>query len=322
MTAVIRPAIVKMIKAGQKAKRLTDYICGKAITTRADMGFGTVKIDRDQLPWVNETLRAYHKNKRASEVRHVVFAVPKGTPRKEAIELLLKLSLDWIDEYAPGRHWLLGIHDDNGFYHGHLAVANSGEDGKAIQIDQFDVKNMAALKFTSHAVSAKGTGMNTGLPVYSKAAKLDVRDLAVSLVDDAGTIRNNRWDELVATGKITDIHLHARTGTPTSFQYEGRFVGFKALHQFIAHEQTKKQLALDEASVPAPPEPLAALLARVAKTAASPPPPPALPPLPPAAPPLLQPESPLDQFVRIGQQVRPAQNQTKPGVTTPGTNLK
>jgi hypothetical protein len=251
------PAICKLVKAGQKAKRLTSYICGKAITTRADVGFGPIKIERNQLSWVNETLRAYHKNKRASEVRHVVFALPKGIPRKEATETLLKIALDWVGEYAPGRHWCFGVHDDNGFYHAHLAVANTGEQGKALEIDQYDVKNMAAMKFTTAAVSAKGTGMNTGLPVYSKAAKLDVRDLAESLVDAKGNFDDNRWQEMLHGGKLSDIHLHARTGDPTSFLYEGRFIGIKNLWKFIDHEQTKKQLALAEAPAPvvAPPPP-------------------------------------------------------------------
>jgi hypothetical protein len=261
------PMIVKLIKAGQKSKSLTSYIAGKAILMKAELGFGMVTIERKQMPLVAETLRVHHTNKRSSEARHVVLAVPKSTPRREALVLLEKVSADWIAEYAPGRPWMYGVHVDNGFWHAHLAVANTGEDRRALDIDQYDVRNMASMKFTTHAVSAKGTGMNTGLPVYSKAANLAVRDLAESLVDDDGRVHNDRWEEMVATGKITDIHVHQRTGAPTSFQYDGRHVGFKALHQFIEHEQTRRTLAA-EATVPAPAVSLADLLSRFAKAAA------------------------------------------------------
>jgi hypothetical protein len=260
------PMICKLIKAGQRSRRLTSYIAGKAILMKADMGFGMIPIDRKQTPWVAETLQTHHTNKRASEARHVVLAVPKSTPRREALELLEKVSADWIAEYAPGRPWMYGVHVDNGFWHAHVAVANMGDDGKALQIDQFDVRNMAGMKFTSHAVSAKGTGMNIGLPVYSKAESLVVRDLAETLVDDAGNVRNNRWEEMVSSNKITDIHVHKRTGLPSSFKFEDRFISFKALALFIEHEQKRKLLAAD-ITVPAPAVPLADLLARFAKAA-------------------------------------------------------
>jgi hypothetical protein len=97
---------------------------------------------------------------------------------------------------------------------------------------------------------------------------------------------------------------YRKNGSVKSFAYGSERVRLTTLHGFMVD-------LLDDLAPPmiAPPTP------------ALPVPAPAS-PLSPAAPPLPQPESPLDQFVRIGQRVRPAQQPTKPGVNTPGSTHK
>jgi hypothetical protein len=232
--------ICKLIDAGQKANKLASYIASKAIGLAADFGLGAAKIDRKQLPWIVRALRAQHGQSTACEVRHVVSSVPKGTPRKVAITLLWAVWLDWIATYAPGRPWVAAIQIHNGIYHLHGGVANVGPDGKPLKFKPYMVRDMAAMKFTAHTISAKGAGKSRGVAVYPKARKLAVRDLAAFLIDDNGVVRPERWDALVASGDIGDLRLR-KDGSLISFSYQGCRIGFDTLQSFIAQQQTQQK---------------------------------------------------------------------------------
>jgi len=233
-------AIAKLMKAGQKAIRLVRYVSKKAISLRADLGFGKMPLRRNQLAWAAEVLRTFVDGCRASEVRHLVFSVPKKTGRRAAIKLLFEIFEDWRVTYAPDRAWVAAIHFHDGGYHLHVAIANAGPDGKPLKFKPHQVIAMADMKFTTRVISAKGLGKK-GLPVYSKArGKLAVRDLAALLVDDTGNLLEDEWDRLEKEGVISNFRLRKKDGAVTSFEFGGKRIRLKTLRAFVLENQTTK----------------------------------------------------------------------------------
>jgi hypothetical protein len=223
----------------------------------------------------------------------------KGTPSQEAFPVLKLAARDWINEYAPGRRWMAALQDHNGAPHLHLIVQNVGDDGVALKIKPHQVKAMAGMEFTEHAVSAKGIGRK-GVSFYSKAEGLNVQQLARELA--------HVYDPAEGLAALVERHpdlskfRRRANGQLISFAYGGERIRLRTLQFYV-----------DEILTPPAPA--------VASPAPIPPALPVPPPSSPAAPPLPQPESPLDQFVRAAQPARPAQKPTPPGVNMPGINL-
>lgn len=228
--------ICKVVKAGQKAAKLLSYIGKKAVCLRADLGFGTMRLRRKQLRWAADSLRAFHNGSRASEARHIVFSVPKGTPRKAAIRQLYAVFFDWKKTYSPDRQWTAAVHKHDGRYHLHAAVSNYDKDGNPINFRPFQVKEMAAMAFTKAAVSAKGTGKGKGVSVYPRAKKLIVRDLAALLVDEAGRLKDAAWEAFKETGVLSKFRLR-KDGSPISFEFGGKRIRFETLKHFLTQPQ-------------------------------------------------------------------------------------
>ena len=155
-----KPAMIcKLVKAGQTAKRLVGYVAGKSIGLRADLGFGMMRLRRTMLPWAAHVLRAHRDScPRASEVRHVIFSVPKNTPRRAAFAALHAVFEDWRNTYAPGLPWVAAIQKHNGIYHLHAAVANVNSSGRPLKLRPHQVVAMSEMKFTDKAISSKGIG--------------------------------------------------------------------------------------------------------------------------------------------------------------------
>ena len=230
-----KPAMIcKLVKAGQTAKRLVGYVAGKSIGLRADLGFGMMRLRRTMLPWAARVLRAHRDScPRASEVRHVIFSVPKNTPRRAAFAALHAVFTDWRNMYAPGLPWVAAIQKHNGIYHLHAAVANVNSSGRPLKIRPHQVVAMADMRFTQHAVSAKGTGKK-GLALYTKArGKLVVEDLAELLAAPGGGIRADVWKQLTDMGLLSDLR-ERKDGSVVSFCYQDRRMRFATLEGFAA----------------------------------------------------------------------------------------
>lgn len=231
------PAITKLMKVVKKAAGVIRYISKSSICLRADLGFGKMPLRRSQLGWAAEVLRAFCEGSRAAEARHLVFSLPKGTPRRPAIKLLFELFDDWRATYAPDRTWVAGIHFHEGRYHLHAAIANVGADGKPLKFKPHQVVAMSEMAFTDKAASAKGKGKK-GLPIYSKARKkLAVEDLAEQLVADDGSMRDDQWERLKTEGVISNFRTRKKDGATTSFEFEGRRIRIRTLRAFVSEKQ-------------------------------------------------------------------------------------
>jgi len=234
MSAAI-PMIGRMVRAGQEALRLARYIASKAITLTCDLGFGEMPLDRSQLKMVAGFLRAHHGTSRASEVRHVIFSAPPGTPPEIARPIIQQVARDWIATHAPGRRWMLGLQDHNLKEHGHLEVEGVGADGEPLKFGLREAISTSGMEFTSCAVSAKGKGLGKSVPVYPKAKSLAVRDLATALLDDRGGMRADLWADYVRAGTVSDLR-NRKDGTLISFAFGGRRMRLSTLRGFLQQQ--------------------------------------------------------------------------------------
>lgn len=234
------PLVCKLIPAGHLGRKLVSYISKKAVGMTADLGFGTMKLKRRQANWATAALTSHHGTSRASEVRHVVLSLPKGTPRKQAKDLLRNVWTDWIKAYAPDRAWVFALQFHNGVFHGHGAVANVGANGKPLNFQPHKVLAMAAMKFTEWTLPAAGLGKSKGLPIYTKTRKkLAVQDLAAALLDASGNIQPKVWDDLESQGLITGCRTR-KDESLISFVYHDKRIRLSTLQRFIAHNQSMK----------------------------------------------------------------------------------
>ena len=222
------------MNASHTADRLADYIVSKSVGITGNLGFGITRLRRPQTKWMKQALKSYHGDSRACEVRHLVFSLPRGTPRKQAKETLRMICADWLLNYAPERNWVFAIQYHNGICHGHLAVQNVGIDGKPLKIRPHHVKQMASMAFTKNATSAERTGKQ-GLPFYSKPRKkLAVQELAELVFLANGTINKREWNNLKASETVKNFRLK-KDGTLLSFEFSGRRIRFSTLRRCIAN---------------------------------------------------------------------------------------
>lgn len=235
----MRTAICKLMDAGHTAPKLLRYIGKKSIGTTANFGFGVMPLPVSRVPWASKALIAFHGTSRACEARHVVFSLAKSMAQKESVKLLRAVCADWLKTYAPDRNWVLGIHANTGIYHAHLAVANVGSDSKPLKFRPHQAVAMSEMKFTEHAISAKGIGKR-GLPVYTKhRRKLAVEELAGLLILPNGDINDPVWKALEKKGSITNFRTR-KSGVPISFEYDGRRIRFATLRRFMLDQHKPK----------------------------------------------------------------------------------
>jgi hypothetical protein len=219
-------AICKLVKAGQRAKLLARYIAKQASQLFGNLGFGPVEIDPADLAQSAKLLRADHGESRASEVRHLIFSVPKGTEKVEAQKVLKGIAADWLERYAPNRRWLAGFQEHNSIDHLHLAVANVDDAGDPLQLRPHQVKAMASMEFTSWAQPAQGIGA-PGVPVYPHAPKLAVAKLA-KLLPKEGELA-----DLVLAHPEVEAPRTRQDGSLVSFAFRGKRVRLSTLQKFL-----------------------------------------------------------------------------------------
>ena len=223
--------VVKLIKAGQTAKRLLKYISGKATSMSADLGFGIIPLQKNQIALATEIMEPRPKT-RASECRHVVLSLPRDVQGKKAEALLRLIWMDWIKAYAPDRSWVFAIQNHNGVLHGHGAVSNIGTDGRPLKFRPHEVVKMSEVEFSEHAVSARGVG-KPGLPVYTKhSKKLTVEELAELLALPSGAINEPVWAMLEEKGIVANIR-RKKNGDGISFECDSRRIRFRTLHRYM-----------------------------------------------------------------------------------------
>lgn len=229
--------IVKLIKAGHTAKRLLKYISDKSISMSADLGFGVIPLQKNQISWATEIMEPKHKT-RASECRHVVLSLPRDVQGKEAESRLRLIWIDWIKAYAPDRSWVFAIQNHNNILHAHGCVANVGSDGRPLKFRPHQVVKMAKVSFSDNGGSAGGVG-SPGLPVYTKhSTKLAVEELAELLLLPNGTINEPVWESLEEKGVAGKIR-RKKNGQAISFECDSRRIRFRTLHRYLSKQHNE-----------------------------------------------------------------------------------
>ena len=88
------------------------------------------------------------------------------------------------------------------------------------------------MQWTMQFLAGRGRGKRRALPMYPKAKRLDVRLLAVALLDSDGNLRKDRFERMVKSGKISDLRLRTN-GSLISFKFQDRRIRLTTLINFL-----------------------------------------------------------------------------------------
>lgn len=161
------------------------------------------------------------------------------------------------------------VHGNTLTRHIHLLFPNSNG-RRTLDLRPKLLRQLQGFLWTAEFLSGRGKGRRKALSVYPRSRKLVVRDLADLLLDDAGNLRRERWDQLLAAGKIGNVRLRNDV-SPISFECEGRRIRFSTLKGFITDQQLHRKdniMPVELTSLALPmPAPLLAQLAAVGVTA-------------------------------------------------------
>ena len=183
-----------------------------------------------------ELLLAYHHDPRTKRVcRTAVISVK--TPRRATAE-----QLDDIDrrllQAAKDFQKLMGIasmlgwvHRDTSTRHIHLIFCNSNG-RRTLDLRPKFLKELQSFAWTLQFISGRGRGRGKALPMYTKAKRLDVRLLAIALLDSDGNLRKDRFERMVKSGKISDLRLRTN-GSLISFKFQDRRIRLTTLINFL-----------------------------------------------------------------------------------------
>ena len=171
-----------------------------------------------------DLLMASHHNKRAKRsCRTAVLSVqtpPDATQEQleDIDQRLLKAAADL--RLILGVCSMLGwIHGNTGTRHLHAIFPNS-TGRRTLDLRPKFLRQLQAFQWTLALASGRGRGRRKALPCYPKAHKLIVREVAAALLDDNGEIRPDRWNALVAQGKISNFRQR-KSGELISFEWGG-----------------------------------------------------------------------------------------------------
>lgn len=171
-----------------------------------------------------DLLMASHHNKRAKRsCRTAVLSVqtpPDATQEQleDIDQRLLKAAADL--RLILGVCSMLGwIHGNTGTRHLHAIFPNS-TGRRTLDLRPKFLRQLQAFQWTLALASGRGRGRRKALPCYPKSHKLIVREVAGELLDGDGNIRPDRWDALVAQGKISNFRQR-KSGELISFEWGG-----------------------------------------------------------------------------------------------------
>ncbi|HXT10726.1 MAG TPA: hypothetical protein VN873_04120 [Candidatus Angelobacter sp.] len=153
------------------------------------------------------------------------------------------------------------IHGNTKTRHAHLLFPNS-DGNRTLPMPRKFLQDLQGFGWTTALASGRGKGERQASPVFTRAKKLQVRDLATLLVDEDGKLRDDRWEELEGKGEIGNPR-HREDGSPISFEYQGRRIRFATLQGFVGEQQRKTRSMTNHTNLGQPVPP--ALLAQLAE---------------------------------------------------------
>jgi hypothetical protein len=192
-------------------------------------------------------LLANHHNPRGKRVaRTGVISVktPRHASKQELEDIDERLIQTFEDFQKLLKVPLLGwIHTNTATRHLHVIWPNS--DGRhCLDLRPRWLRQLQGFAWTVALASGRGKGRRKALPVYPKANKLAVRDLAKLLIDEQGNLRQKQWDALVKSGKISNFRQR-KNGELISFEYGGKRCRVATLKGFITECQNTRPINED-----------------------------------------------------------------------------
>jgi hypothetical protein len=229
------PLAIVNFKATSRPVATIKYFSNpKKVTATYDgLDAGVAKGSPKQLA---ELLLAFHHDTRARRVcRTAVISVktPRRASEAELNEIdrrLLRAAAD-LQKFLGVASMLGWVHGNTSMRHIHLIFANSNG-RRTLDLRPKFLKELQAMQWTVQFVTGRGKGRRRSLPMYPKARRLDVRLLALMLMDSRGNLRKGIWDKLVRTGKIGNFR-HRRNGEVISFEFQGRRIRLATLKNFL-----------------------------------------------------------------------------------------
>jgi len=200
------------------------------------VAFGSAKDLADLL------LSSHHDRRTKRCCRTAVISVQ--TPRRATKEQLADIDnrllqaaadLQKILKVAAMLGW---IHGNTRTRHLHLIFPNS-TGRRTLDLRPKFLRQLQGFLWTAAFISGRGRGRRKALPVYPRARKLAVRDLARLLMDAHGNLRQDRWDALVKAGKISNLRRR-NDGSLISFEWGAKRVRVATL-KGIATELTQPE---------------------------------------------------------------------------------
>lgn len=231
----IPPYAIVNFKATTRVVRAIKYFANpkKVVATYDGLDCGVAKGTPRQLA---ELLLAYHHDPRARRVcRTALISVrtPKNASKGELADIdrrLLQAARDF-QKFMRIASMLGWIHGDTATRHIHLIFANSNG-RRTLDLRPKFLKELQGLAWTVQFLSGRGKGRRKALPMYPKAKRLDVRLLAVALLDSDGNLRKDRFERMVKSGKISDLRLRTN-GSLISFKFQDRRIRLTTLINFL-----------------------------------------------------------------------------------------
>ena len=231
----IPPCAIVNFKETTRVVRAIKYFSNpkKVVATYDGLDCGVAKGTPRQLA---ELLLAYHHDPRARRVcRTAIISVrtPKKASKSELADIdrrLLHAARDF-QKFMRVASMLGWVHDDTATRHIHLIFANSNG-RRTLDLRPKFLKELQGLAWTVQFLSGRGKGRRKALPMYTKAKRLDVRLLAVALLDSNGRLRKDRFERMVKAGKITELRLRAN-GSLISFKFQDRRIRLTTLINFL-----------------------------------------------------------------------------------------
>jgi hypothetical protein len=221
--------VVAAIKYFSDKKKVGKFLDG--LHTGAAVG------DSKQLA---ELLLCGHHNphgKRVARTAVISVKTPHQATRQELEDIDQRLVRAFWDFSKLLQVPMLGwLHTNTQSRHLHVLFVNS-TGVHCLDLRPAWLRQLQGFAWTAALLSGRGRGRRKALPTYPKSKNLVVRDLANLLMDGQGNLRQDRWDDLVKAGQITNFRRR-NDGSIVSFEWGKRRVRVATLKGFIIEQST------------------------------------------------------------------------------------